>query len=238
MNSIAERIKEVRSEIAKTNLANQRDVNSVQLIAVSKTKPAADIVAAYSAGQHHFGENYVQEAIAKIVQVSELLPDNDITWHFIGPIQSNKTRDIAAHFKWVHSVDRAKIATRLAEQRPSSAEPLNVLIQVNIDDEASKAGVSPEQVMPLAETIAALPQLQLRGLMTIPTAQDDATKSAASFAAMQRLFSELKAQYHQVNTLSMGMSSDWPVAIAHGATMIRIGTAIFGARTNKTGEPT
>ncbi|WP_417664406.1 YggS family pyridoxal phosphate-dependent enzyme [Pseudidiomarina donghaiensis] len=230
MNSIAERIKEVRSEITEVATTQQRPPESVQLIAVSKTKPAADIVAAYTAGQRHFGENYVQEAIAKIVQVSEALPNNDICWHFIGPIQSNKTRDIATHFAWVHSVDRFKTATRLAKQRPDDMAPLNVLIQVNIDDEQSKAGVQPQQVMELAALIHELPQLTLRGLMTIPAAHAQAADSAPSFAAMQRLFSELQAQYKQVDTLSMGMSNDWPIAVAHGATMVRIGTAIFGSR--------
>lgn len=231
MNSIAERIKEVRNEITQVAKAHQRPSESVQLIAVSKTKPATDIVAAYTAGQRHFGENYVQEAIAKIVQVSAALPTNDICWHFIGPIQSNKTRDIATHFTWVHSVDRAKTATRLAHQRPTDMPPLNVLIQVNIDDERSKAGVQPQQVMELAALISELPQLTLRGLMAIPTAHEQAVDSAPSFAAMQRLFSELQAQYKQVDTLSMGMSNDWPIAVAHGATMVRIGSAIFGSRT-------
>lgn len=230
MNSIAERIKEVRNEITQVEKAHQRLPNSVQLIAVSKTKPATDIVAAYVAGQQHFGENYVQEAIAKIVQVSELTPSDDICWHFIGPIQSNKTRDIATHFAWVHSLDRVKIANRLAEQRPSELPPLNVLIQVNIDDEQSKAGVHPAQVPELAALVNDLPQLTLRGLMTIPTAHEHAQDSEQAFAAMQRLFSELQAQYKQVDTLSMGMSNDWQVAVAHGATMVRLGTAIFGQR--------
>ena len=230
MNSIAERIKEVRKEISSVAEAHHRPFDSVQLIAVSKTKPATDIVAAYTAGQRHFGENYVQEASAKIVQVSEALPNDDICWHFIGPIQSNKTRDIAENFAWVHSVDRIKIARRLASQRPAQLPTLNVLIQVNIDDEASKAGVAPARVLELAEQISQLPQLSLRGLMTIPTAHANPTACAKSFGAMQRLFSELQAQYKQIDTLSMGMSNDWPVAVAHGATMVRIGTAVFGQR--------
>ncbi|WP_339879693.1 YggS family pyridoxal phosphate-dependent enzyme [Pseudidiomarina gelatinasegens] len=229
MNSIAERIKEVRNEIAQVCSAHKRSAHSVQLIAVSKTKPAADIVAAYNAGQRDFGENYVQEAIAKIVQLS----DYPITWHFIGPIQSNKTRDIAQHFDWVHSIDREKIARRLAQQHSDELAPLNVLIQINIDDETSKAGVAPAQMLELAAVISELPQLRLRGLMTIPTAQTDPSATSESFAAMQRLFSELKAQYQQVDTLSMGMSADWPYAVAQGATMIRIGTSLFGARLPK-----
>ncbi|RZQ57279.1 YggS family pyridoxal phosphate-dependent enzyme [Pseudidiomarina tainanensis] len=226
MNSIAERIKEVRNEIARVCEQHEIVPNRVKLIAVSKTKPASDIVSAYAAGHHDFGENYVQEAIAKIMQLSEY----DITWHFIGPIQSNKTRDIAENFAWVHSVDRVKIARRLAEQRPAHLPPLNVLIQVNIDDEQSKAGVAPSEINELAATISNFPQLQLRGLMTIPAAQSNPSDSGASFAAMQRLFLDLQSQYKQVDTLSMGMSGDWPYAIAAGATMIRIGTAIFGAR--------
>lgn len=236
MNSIAERIKEVRNEIARICDQHQREQNSMKLIAVSKTKPAADIASAYHAGQRDFGENYVQEAIAKIMQLSEY----DITWHFIGPIQSNKTRDIAEHFAWVHSVDRAKIARRLAEQRPTNMPPLNVLIQVNIDNDQAKAGVSPEDVAELAAVISEFPQLQLRGLMTIPAVQAEPSDSASSFLAMQRLFLELQSQYKQVDTLSMGMSADWPYAVAAGATMIRIGTALFGARANtpnNTGDP-
>ncbi|PHR64472.1 YggS family pyridoxal phosphate-dependent enzyme [Pseudidiomarina marina] len=236
MNSIAERIKEVRNEIARVCEQYQRKQNSVKLIAVSKTKPAADIASAYHAGQRDFGENYVQEAIAKIMQLSEY----DITWHFIGPIQSNKTRDIAEHFAWVHSVDRAKIARRLAQQRPAEMPPLNVLIQVNIDDDQAKSGVAPEEVAELAAVINDLPQIQLRGLMTIPAVQSEPSASASSFAAMQRLFLELQSQYKQVDTLSMGMSADWPYAVAAGATMIRIGTAVFGARVNtpkNTGDP-
>lgn len=229
MNSIAERIKEVRNEIAQVSSAHKRSAQSVQLIAVSKTKPAAGIVAAYDAGQRDFGENYVQEAIAKIVQLSNYA----ITWHFIGPIQSNKTRDIAQHFDWVHSIDREKIARRLAQQRSDQQGPLNVLIQINIDDETSKAGIAPAQMLKLAAVISELPQLRLRGLMTIPAAQIDASATSESFAAMQRLFSDLKAQYQQVDTLSMGMSADWQYAVAQGATMIRIGTSLFGARQPK-----
>lgn len=226
MNSIAEHIKEVRNEIAQVCLTHQRAPQSVRLIAVSKTKPIELIQAAYEAGQQDFGENYVQEAVAKIQHLHELA----ITWHFIGPIQSNKTRDIAENFAWVHSLDRDKIARRLAAQRPADMPPLNVLIQVNIDDEESKSGVSVEQVMTLAAQINELPSLCLRGLMTIPRATDDSHQTHASFSAMQRLFFALQAQYKQVDTLSMGMSADWPLAVASGATMVRIGTAIFGTR--------
>ncbi|WP_110076421.1 MULTISPECIES: YggS family pyridoxal phosphate-dependent enzyme [Pseudidiomarina] len=228
MNNIAERIKEVRNQIKQATQAAQRQPHSVQLLAVSKTKPAADVAAAHAAGQVDFGENYVQEGVQKITQLQHL----PLTWHFIGPIQSNKTKDIAEHFAWVHSLDREKIARRLSQQRPAHLPPLQVLIQINIDDESSKAGIAPAQLEQMAQLIASLPQLQLRGLMTIPQADASADQQAHSFAAMQRLFLQLQTQYDQIDTLSMGMSNDLAAAIAHGATMVRVGTAIFGARTN------
>lgn len=227
INSIAERLTEVRSSISTACLHCQRDSNEVTLIAVSKTKPSAAIAAAMAAGQRHFGENYVQEALQKIQHFAN---HTELVWHFIGPIQSNKTRDIAEHFNWVHSVDRSKIAQRLNQQRPAQLGRLNVLIQVNIDDEGSKAGVAPEQVAALAAEITQLPNLLLRGLMAIPRPQSDRTAQAHSLAAMQRLYLDLQAQYSQLDTLSMGMSDDLDVAIEHGATMVRIGTAIFGRR--------
>ncbi len=226
MNSIAERIKEVRCEITTAASRSQRNPNSVQLVAVSKTQPTTAIEAAYAVGQHHFGESYVQESVDKIEQLAQL----PLTWHFIGPIQSNKTRDIAERFSWVHSLDRLKIANRLSQQRPPELPPLNVLIQVNIDQEETKAGVSPNQVLEFADAIAQLPNIQLRGLMAIPRRGTSAEEHGDSFAAMQRLFLQLNAQYQQVDTLSMGMSADLGRAIAHGATMVRVGTAIFGAR--------
>ena len=228
INNIAERIKEVRNQIKQATQAAQRQPHSVQLLAVSKTKPAADVAAAHAAGQVDFGENYVQEGVQKITQLQHL----PLTWHFIGPIQSNKTKDIAEHFAWVHSLDREKIARRLSQQRPAHLPPLQVLIQINIDDESSKAGIAPAQLEQMAQLIASLPQLQLRGLMTIPQADANADQQAHSFAAMQRLFLQLQTQYDQIDTLSMGMSNDLAAAIAHGATMVRVGTAIFGARTN------
>lgn len=228
INNIAERIKEVRNQIKQATQAAQRQPHSVQLLAVSKTKPAADVAAAHAAGQVDFGENYVQEGVQKITQLQHL----PLTWHFIGPIQSNKTKDIAEHFAWVHSLDREKIARRLSQQRPAHLPPLQVLIQINIDDESSKAGIAPAQLEQMAQLIASLPQLQLRGLMTIPQADASADQQAHSFAAMQRLFLQLQTQYDQIDTLSMGMSNDLAAAIAHGSTMVRIGTAIFGARTN------
>lgn len=228
INNIAERIKEVRNQIKQATQAAQRQPHSVQLLAVSKTKPAADVAAAHAAGQVDFGENYVQEGVQKITQLQHL----PLTWHFIGPIQSNKTKDIAEHFAWVHSLDREKIARRLSQQRPAHLPPLQVLIQINIDDESSKAGIAPAQLKQMAQLIASLPQLQLRGLMTIPQADASADQQAHSFAAMQRLFLQLQTQYDQIDTLSMGMSNDLAAAIAHGSTMVRVGTAIFGARTN------
>ncbi|MDT7526274.1 YggS family pyridoxal phosphate-dependent enzyme [Pseudidiomarina sp. GXY010] len=228
MNNIAERIKEVRNQIKQATQAAQRQPHSVQLLAVSKTKPAADVAAAHAAGQVDFGENYVQEGVQKITQLQHL----PLTWHFIGPIQSNKTKDIAEHFAWVHSLDREKIARRLSQQRPAHLPPLQVLIQINIDDESSKAGIAPAQLEQMAQLIASLPQLQLRGLMTIPQADASTDQQAHSFAAMQRLFLQLQTQYDQIDTLSMGMSNDLAAAIAHGSTMVRVGTAIFGARTN------
>jgi pyridoxal phosphate enzyme (YggS family) len=229
INSIAERLTAVRSSISQACLQCQRDSNEVTLIAVSKTKPNAAIAAAMQAGQTHFGENYVQEALQKIQLFAD---ETQLTWHFIGPIQSNKTRDIAEHFHWVHSVDRSKIAQRLSQQRPSKLPPLNVLIQVNIDDEGSKSGVTPAQVAELAAEITQLPQLKLRGLMAIPRPSQEALQQAQSLAAMERLFLQLKAQYSDLDTLSMGMSDDLTVAIAHGSTMVRIGSAIFGPRDN------
>lgn len=230
MNSIAERLTEVRNQISAACQQAARPTDSVQLLAVSKTKPVSDIAEAIAAQQHAFGENYVQEGVEKIHYFAE---HRHLQWHFIGPIQSNKTRLIAEHFDWVHSVDREKIAQRLASQRPSDLPPLNVLIQINIDDEQSKAGIAPAELPALAAEIAQLPRLQLRGLMTIPRPQAPAT----SYADMQRLFLALQAQYPQVDTLSMGMSDDLAMAIHHGATLVRVGSAIFGARASRNATP-
>lgn len=226
METIAERLQSAYLCIKQSAVAANRLPNAVQLLAVSKTKPVSDIEQAYAAGHRLFGENYVQEGVDKIQTLAKL---SDIEWHFIGPIQSNKTRLIAEHFLWVHSVDRLKIAQRLNDQR-SPHRPLNVLIQVNIDDEVSKAGVAPCEVAELAKQISTLANLQLRGLMCIPKAEVSETQQAASFNAMQQLFNALKKTYPQVDTLSMGMSGDMQAAISHGSTMVRLGTAIFGAR--------
>jgi PLP dependent protein len=226
MNSIAERIKEVRYEITAAASNSQRKPEDIQLIAVSKTQPIAAIEAAYAINQHHFGESYLQESVDKIEHLAHL----PLVWHFIGPIQSNKTRDIARYFSWVHSLDRLKVAKRLNQQRSAAMPPLNVLIQVNIDSEESKSGVAPEQILELAKALSDLPNLRLRGLMAIPRRDGNRQDRNNSFAAMQQLFLTIRAQYPQVDTLSMGMSADLEGAIMHGATMVRVGTAIFGER--------
>lgn len=196
------------------------------LLAVSKTQPAEAVAALAAQGQRAFGENYVQEALGKI----EALAAAGLEWHLIGHLQSNKAELAARHFDWVQSVDRPKLVTALAAHRPASLTPLNVLIQVNIDDEDSKHGCDPEAVPALAAAISAAPQLRLRGLMAIPAPWPDAARRQQAFERMRDLFRSLSATYPQVDTLSMGMSGDYPDAIAHGATMVRIGTALFGTR--------
>ena len=196
------------------------------LLAVSKTQPAEAVAALAAEGQRAFGENYVQEAIAKIAALDGL----GLEWHLIGHLQSNKAELAARHFQWVQSVDRPKLVTALAAHRPATLPPLNVLIQVNIDDEDSKHGCAPEAVPALAAAIQAEPRLQLRGLMAIPAPWPDAARRQAAFERMAALQRALAAQYPQADTLSMGMSGDYPEAIAHGASMVRIGTALFGAR--------
>jgi pyridoxal phosphate enzyme (YggS family) len=226
MGTIAERLKIALKTITQSVCEANRPANSVKLLAVTKTKPVSDIVQAYEAGHRLFGENYVQEGVDKIQQLSEL---DDIEWHFIGPLQSNKTRPVAENFDWVHSIDRLKIAQRLNDQR-SAHKKLNVCIQVNIDNEASKAGVPSEDVNLLAEQISNMPNLTLRGLMTIPKAQQNAEMQRKSLSAMNALFVQLQTKYPQIDTLSMGMSNDMQLAIECGSTMVRIGSAIFGSR--------
>jgi pyridoxal phosphate enzyme (YggS family) len=211
------------------NLAEQkaeRMPNSVQLLAVSKTQPADVIRQAAEAGQRYFGENYLQEALIKI----NSLVDLQLVWHFIGPIQSNKTKDIAANFDWVQTVDRLKIAQRLDNQRPSSRGKLNICIQVNIDNESTKSGIAASELFELAEEISQLNNLLLRGLMIIPTHTDDPQQQQHSFQQAQLLYKQLAEIYPSVDTLSMGMSGDMAMAIAEGSTMVRIGTALFGIR--------
>lgn len=205
-----------------------RDPHSVQLLAVSKTRTADELAKLADQGQRHFGENYLQEALAKIAA----LRGRGLVWHFIGPIQSNKTRDIAAHFDWVHSVDRLKVARRLSEQRLPESAPLNLCIQVNVDDEASKSGVALAGVAELAAAVDALPNIRLRGLMAIPRADNDDGNRAA-FRQLAMTLSQLRNTMPALDTLSMGMSADYPVAIEEGATVIRLGTALFGPRPPK-----
>ena len=223
MSTIAGNIARVEARIRAAALAVQRDVTSIHLLAVSKTKPAAALREAHAAGVRDFGENYLQEARAKQVELADL----PLCWHFIGPIQSNKTRDIAEHFAWVHSVDRLKIAQRLSEQRPANLPPLNICIQVNVSGEASKSGCTPADLPALAAAISALPRLKLRGLMAIPEPTEDRAEQDAAFATVRTLQESLNMG---LDTLSMGMSHDLESAIAQGATWVRIGTALFGAR--------
>lgn len=206
-----------------------RDPQATELLAVSKTKPAAMIREAHGLGQRQFGENYLQEALDKQAELTDL---DDIIWHFIGPLQSNKTRQVAEHFDWVHSVDREKIARRLAEQRPADRPPLNVCLQVNISDEASKAGVALEALEPLAETVLSLPGLRLRGLMAIPAPSAGFAAQRAPFARLREALEALKTRFPEaeLDTLSMGMSDDLEAAVAEGATLLRLGTSLFGAR--------
>ena len=226
MPSIAENIFRVGQQIAEAAQACGRAPEAVTLLAVSKTQSAATVREAYAAGQRDFGENYVQEALDKI----GALPLPGLVWHFIGPLQSNKTRDIASHFDWVHSVDRLKIATRLNEQRPAGMAPLNVCIQVNISEEDSKSGVAMADVEALCEALQSLPNLRLRGLMAIPAPCDDPVAQRAVYAPLTALLRQLQARYPGMDTLSIGMSADIAAAIAEGSTLVRVGTAIFGAR--------
>jgi len=223
MSTIADNIGLVRERIRAAAQSAQRDESSVHLLAVSKTKPAQAVREAYAAGMHDFGENYLQEALSKQLELTDL----PLSWHFIGPIQSNKTRAIAENFAWVHSVDRLKIAQRLSEQRPAELPPLNICIQVNVSGEASKSGCTPADLPALAQAISALPRLKLRGLMAIPEPTDDRAEQDAAFATVRDLQASLNLP---LDTLSMGMSHDLESAIAQGATWVRIGTALFGAR--------
>jgi pyridoxal phosphate enzyme (YggS family) len=222
-------LRALHERITKAARAAGRDPSSVRLLAVSKAFPATVIAEAARAGQRAFGENYVQEALAKMDELVDS-GDQPLEWHFIGPIQSNKTRAIAQAFDWVQSVDRLKIAERLAEQRPANLPLLNVLLQVNVSGEASKAGVAPDQLSQLAAAVAHLPRLRLRGLMAIPAPETDVERQRLAFARTNKLFRQLRAEGLKVDVLSMGMSDDLEAAIAEGATMVRIGTAIFGAR--------
>jgi hypothetical protein len=229
MTELKSRRDRILNKIRQAESQSQRASGSVSLLAVSKTWPANKLAELAHAGQVDFGENYLQEALEKIATLS----NDDLCWHFIGPIQSNKTKDIAHSFDWVHSVDREKIASRLNAQRPDDLPPLNVCIQVNIDNEDSKSGVTPEDLFALAKVINDAPKLSLRGLMVIPAKQIEHEAQSESFARAKQLYQQLQKSYASVDTLSMGMSSDMLAAIEQGSTMVRIGTALFGERNYK-----
>ncbi|MDR9828320.1 YggS family pyridoxal phosphate-dependent enzyme [Vibrio sp. FNV 38] len=230
MNSIQQNIELITSQIKSAQQKCGRARDSVQLLAVSKTKPNQAILEAAQAGQRMFGENYVQEGVEKVQFFTEQHPELDIDWHFIGPIQSNKTRHVAEHFAWVHTVERAKTAQRLNDQRPENMPPLQVLLQVNTSGETSKSGLQDQEVLDLAELVSALPNLKLRGLMSIPANVSDYDSQLSAFQQLATLKDKLSSKYSDIDTLSMGMSSDMEAAIEAGSTIVRIGTAIFGAR--------
>ncbi len=226
MSGLSGRLQNLVTRIARAASDAGRDPAGIRLLAVSKTWPAESVREAAAAGQQAFGENYVQEGVAKV----EALADLGLEWHFIGPLQSNKTRPVANSFAWVHSIDRLKIAQRLSEQRDVFLPPLQVCIQVNVSGEESKSGVSPAELPELARSVAALPRLKLRGLMTIPEPTSDVALQRERFATLRRLMAQLRADGLDLDTLSMGMSDDLEAAIAEGSTMVRVGTAIFGSR--------
>ncbi len=230
MESIGSRLQAVRGRIATACERAGRAADSVTLLAVAKTFGPEAVREAHAAGQRAFGENYVQEALAKLEALADLRPA--LEWHFIGPLQSNKTRPVAEAFDWVHSVDRLKIAERLAEQRPAWLPPLNLCLQVNVSGEASKSGVAPAEVVALARAVAALPagRVRLRGLMSIPEPADDEAGQRRPHRALAELAAALRGEGLALDTLSMGMSADLEAAIAEGSSLVRVGTAIFGAR--------
>ena len=233
MATIGKNLQALRQRIARAAEAAGRDPASVRLLAVSKTHPAQSIEQAFAAGQRAFGENYVQEAIEKMDALEGLLGAeraHELEWHLIGPLQSNKTRIAAERFAWVHTLEREKIARRLSEQRPAQLPPLEVLVQVNVSGEASKSGVAPDEAAALARGVASLARLRLRGLMAIPEPTQEAAAQRARFRAVRELYERLRAEGLALDTLSMGMSDDLEAAIAEGATMVRVGTAIFGPR--------
>lgn len=225
-NKISAALAQIRQRVSAAEQHFNRDPGSVQLLAVSKIKPASDIQAAINLGQNYFAENYLQEAIEKIKN----LKNPQLIWHFIGSIQSNKIRDIAKYFQWVHTVDRIKVAKKLNEMRPDYLPPVNVCLQINISGETSKSGIEPLELKQLIEDCACLPNICLRGLMAMPAQETDFEKQRLPFRELRRLFTELQTEYPELDTLSMGTTNDLEAAIAEGATMVRIGTAIFGAR--------
>jgi PLP dependent protein len=227
--SPADRLNAVRQRLESACSASDRNANEVTLLAVSKTRSADELRALAALGQRCFGENYLQEALGKITALQEL----DLEWHFIGPLQSNKSKPVAEHFSWVHSVDRLKLAQRLSEQRPAGLPPLNICLQVNVSGEQSKSGVSFAELPEFAKQVATLPQLKLRGLMAIPAPADDFAEQRLPLRKLREALQQLNREGLQLDTLSMGMSDDLEAAIAEGATMVRIGTALFGPRPPK-----
>ena len=226
MSAIATNLQAVRERIAKAARAAGREPGEIMLLAVSKTKPLADILCAAEAGQTAFGENYAQEGVDKMI----VTVDRNLSWHFIGPLQSNKTRLVAENYAWVHSIERLKIAERLSAQRPAQLPPLLVCVQVNVSGEASKSGCAPEEALALCQAISTMPGLSLRGLMAIPEASEDPAAQRAPFRQLREIADSIRAAGVPLDTLSMGMSHDLEAAIAEGATIVRIGTAIFGER--------
>ena len=230
MENVARNLETVRARMEEAALGAGRDPGTMRLLAVSKMQPPEVLAEAWEAGQRDFGENYLQEALPKITGLS----DRDIQWHFIGNLQSNKTRAVAERFGWVHTLDRESIAKRLSEQRPAELPPLHVCLQVNVSGEGSKGGVAPERLPQLVDAVAALPRLSLRGLMAIPAPARGMEAQRAPFRLLRELLEQQNARGLRMDTLSMGMSGDLEAAIAEGATLIRVGTAIFGERTPKT----
>ncbi|MGL5991899.1 MAG: YggS family pyridoxal phosphate-dependent enzyme [Aeromonas sobria] len=230
MNQIAQHLFQVKERIAQAAARANRNLQQIRLLAVSKTKPVEAVMAAHAAGQRCFGESYAQEAATKIDALRQQPEYSDIEWHFIGPLQSNKSKLVAERFDWVQSVDRDKLIDRLNNQRPASMAPLNICLQINISGESSKSGTSEQEIFRLAELVSHSERLVLRGVMAIPEHTSDENVLATQMVRMQALFTELARQYPTVDTLSMGMTEDLELAIAHGSTMVRVGTAIFGAR--------
>ena len=226
--NISVALAQIRQRISESERRFNRVPGSVLLLAVSKTKPVTDVQVAIDLGQVCFAENYLQEAVEKI----KCLDNPQLVWHFIGSIQSNKARQIAHYFHWAHTIDRAKVARRLSEQRPGHLPPLNVCLQINISGEKSKSGIEPHELKQLADDCASLPNIRLRGLMAMPTLDSDFERQRIPFRELRRLLTELQTEYPQLDTLSMGTTTDLEAAIAEGATMVRIGTAIFGARSH------
>ncbi len=225
MNTIAQRFAQIRARITQAEQRYQRPPGSVKLLAVSKTRPLADLQALNERGQQAFAENYLQDALPKIAELN-----GNITWHFIGPLQSNKTRPVAEHFHWLHTLERLKIARRLNDQRPASLAPLNVCIQVNISADPDKSGLTPEAAEVLAHELTALPRLRLRGLMTLPRQQSDFELQRRPFRELHELYAQLCRHGFELDTLSMGMTGDMEAAIAEGSTLVRVGTGLFGPR--------